>query len=48
MTGKIETVLPFLRKGERIMELQADEFHFCAWEDHSANPPGRVIKAHAR
>ena len=45
VTGKRETVLPFLRKGERKTgELQASEPHLCAWEDHGADPPRSSVQ----
>ena len=27
-------------------ELQAGESHFCAWEDHGTDPPGRHARSH--
>jgi len=49
VTGKRETLLLYIRKGEkRPRELQAGELHLCAWKDHGADPPRGYDKTHMR
>jgi len=36
------------REERRLRELQASEPHFCAWEYHGEDPPGRHVKACVR
>lgn len=40
MTGKWETSLPVLKRGERKTQGAADfgEPHLCAWQNHGAEP----------
>jgi len=36
---------PFSRKGEsKIRKVQIGESHFCAWENHGADPPGSCLR----
>lgn len=36
------------RKKGRLGELQASQCHFCAWQDHGTDPPGKCTKAHGK
>ena len=33
-------ITPTFKKGKGPRELQASQSHFCAWQDHGADPPG--------
>ena len=46
LTGKQETN-QFLKRGEkeRPSEKHATQSHFCAQQDHEADPPGKYAKA---